>query len=154
MIGFLPSVGNFSLHNYDIQEECYPSIVTRTAETMRKADGLIFVTPEYNYSIPGALKNAIDWISRLPNHPFAGKPVALQSASLGLFGGLRAQLHLRDVLSGLDGRVLNRPEILIPEVNTKIDPGTCELTDPVTRRFIGNQLRTFAAFARGWEKMV
>jgi chromate reductase, NAD(P)H dehydrogenase (quinone) len=154
MIGFLPSVRDFPPYDYDVQEKGYPSIVTRTAETMRKADGLIFVTPEYNYSIPGALKNAIDWISRLPNHPFAGKPVALQSASLGLFGGLRAQVHLRDVLNGLDGRVLNKPEILIPEVDTKIDPGTGELTDPMTRGFICNQLRTFAAFVRRWEKRV
>jgi NAD(P)H-dependent FMN reductase len=63
-----------------------------------------------------------------------------------LFGGLRVQLHLRDVLNGLDGRVLNKPEILIPEVNTKIDLGARELTGPTTRGLIGNQLRTFAAF--------
>ena len=58
------------------------------ADAIRAADGVIFVTPEYNHSIPGVLKNAIDWMSRLPNQPFAGKPVAIQSASPSLFGGL------------------------------------------------------------------
>ena len=58
-------------------------------EAIAKADGIIIVSPEYNYSTPGVLKNAIDWLSRLPNQPFAGKPVALQSASMGVFGGAR-----------------------------------------------------------------
>jgi chromate reductase, NAD(P)H dehydrogenase (quinone) len=94
------------------------------------------------------LKNAIDWISRLPDQPFAGKPIALESSSLSLFGGIRAQLHLRHVFVYLDGRVLNKPEVIIPQVNTKIDPATGELTDPATRGFIADQLTALAAFAR------
>ena len=151
LIESLPSVGHFPLYSYDVQLKGFPSIVTQTAAIIGNADGLIVVTPEYNYSIPGVLKNAIDWISRLPNHPFASKPVALQSASPGLFGGLRAQLHLREVLNGLGGRVLNKPEVLIPQVHSKIDPATGELIDSATRGFIGDQLRTFAAFVRRWE---
>ena len=145
----LPSVGKFPLYNHDVQDNGFPLIVTATAEAIRKADGVIIVTPEYNHSIPGVLKNAIDWISRSPNQPFAGKPIALESASTGLYGGVRAQLHLRHVFVYLDGRVLNKPEVIIPQVNTKIDPATGELTDPATRGFIADQLKAFAAFAQG-----
>ena len=144
----LPTVGDFPLYNHDVQLSGFPPIVTSTAEAIRKSDGVIIVTPEYNHSIPGVLKNAIDWISRLPDQPFAGKPVALESSSPSLFGGLRAQLHLRHVFVYLDGCVLNKPEVIIPQVNTKIDPATGELTDPATRGFIADQLNALAAFAR------
>ena len=109
----LPSVGDFPLYNHDVQLSGFS-----TAEAIRKADGIIVVTPEYNHSIPGVLKNAIDWISRLPEQPFAGKPVALETSSPSLFGGLRAQLHLRHMFVFLDGRVLNKPEVIIAQVNT------------------------------------
>jgi chromate reductase len=145
----LPSVGEFPLYNHDVQDKRFPLIVTSTADAIRKADGVIIVTPEYNHSIPGVLKNAIDWISRLPNQPFAGKPIALESSSPSLFGGIRAQLHLRHVFVYLDGRVLNKPEVLIPQVNTKIDAASVELTDPATRGFIADQLKAFAAFVHG-----
>ena len=144
----LASVGEFPAYNHDVQEKGFPPVVTAMAKAIAEADGVIFVTPEYNHSVPGVLKNAIDWISRLPNQPFAGKPVAIQSASPGLFGGLRAQLHLRHMFVFLDARALNKPEVIIPQVNTKIDPSTGELTDPATRGFIADQLKAFAAFAR------
>ena len=86
------------------------------AEAIRAADGVIIVTPEYNYSVPGVLKNAIDWLSRLPNQPFAGKPVAIQSASRAVFGGVRAQLHLRHMFVFSTRGVFNRPEVIIPQV--------------------------------------
>jgi chromate reductase len=145
----MPSVGEFPLYDHDLQDKGFPPIVTTTADAIRKADGIIVVTPEYNHSIPGVLKNAIDWISRLPDQPFAGKPVALETSSPSLFGGLRAQLHLRHMFVYLDGRVLNKPEVIIPQVNTKIDAATGELTDPATRGFIAEQLKAFADFARG-----
>ena len=146
----LPSVGEFPLYNFDVQEKGFPEIETRTAEAIRRADGVVIVTPEYNYSAPGVLKNAIDWISLVPNQPFAGKPVAIQSASPGLYGGVRAQLSLRHTLIFLDALALARPEVIIPQVNTKIDPKTGELTDAATRGFIAGQLKAFAAFARRW----
>jgi chromate reductase len=145
----LPSVGEFPLYNHDLLDSGFPPIVASTAETIRKADGVVIVTPEYNHSIPGVLKNAIDWISRLPDQPFAGKPIALESSSPSLFGGIRAQLHLRHVFVYLDGRVLNKPEVIIPQVNTKIDAATGELTDSATRGFIADQLTAFATFMRG-----
>jgi chromate reductase len=144
----LPSVGGFPLYNFDVQEKGFPPIVSETGEAIRQSDGVIFVTPEYNHSVPGVLKNAIDWISRLPNQPFASKPVAIQSASPGLVGGLRAQLHLRHIFVFLDARALNKPEVIVTQVNTKIDPATGELVDPATRGFIADQLKAFAAFVR------
>jgi chromate reductase len=148
MISALPPVDEFPLYNADVQAEGFPRIVTRVADDIRAADGVIIVTPEYNHSVPGALKNAIDWLSRLPNQPFVGKPVALQTASTGVYGGLRAQAHLRQSLVYLDGRTLNKPEIAVPQVNTKIDATTGELTDPATRGFIADQLKAFADFVR------
>ncbi len=144
----LGSVGEFPLYNHDVQLEGVPAVVLAMAEAIRKADGVLVVTPEYNHTIPGVLKNAIDWISRLPNQPFAAKPVALQSASQGLWGGLRAQLALRQMFVYLDGRVLSKPEVIIPQVQTKVDAATGELTDPATRGFIADQLKAFADFAR------
>jgi chromate reductase, NAD(P)H dehydrogenase (quinone) len=145
----LGSVGDFPLYNFDLQEKGFPPVVTAMAKAIADSDGVIFVTPEYNHSVPGVLKNAIDWISRLPNQPFAGKPVAIQSASPGVVGGLRAQLHLRHIFVFLDVRPLNKPEVVISQVSAKIDPASGELTDPATRGFIADQLKAFAAFVRG-----
>ena len=144
----LGSVGDFPLYNHDVQLKGFPAVALAMAETIGKADGVIIVTPEYNHTIPGALKNAIDWISRLPDQPLAAKPVALLSASQGLWGGLRAQLALRQMFVYLDGRLLNKPEVIIPQVQTKVDPATGELTDPATRGFIADQLKAFADFIR------
>src|SRR5215471_12146528 len=75
-----PSFADFPLYNADIQNSTgFPAPVNTLADAIRAADGVIFCTPEYNFSVPGGLKNAIDWVSRLANQPFAGKPVALQS---------------------------------------------------------------------------
>ncbi len=147
-VALLPSIGDFPLYNADLQAEGFPAVVTTAAEAIREADGLIIVTPEYNHTIPGGLKNAIDWISRVPNQPFAGKPVALQSASPSLWGGLRAQLHLRGMFVFLDGRVINKPEIMIPQVSQKIDAATGAITDEATRGFLADQLKALAAAAR------
>ncbi len=98
--------------------------------------------------MPGVLKNAIDWLSRLPKQPFANKPVLIQSASQGAYGGVRAQLHLRHTLVFVEARTFNRPEVMIQAVQTKVDPETGELTDPATRGFIADQLKAFAAFVR------
>jgi len=145
----LGSVGDFPLYNQDVLDKSgFPPAATAMAEAIAAADGVIFVTPEYNHSVPGVLKNAVDWISRLPNQPFAGKPVAIQSSSPGLFGGLRAQLHLRHMFVYLDARALNKPEVIIPQVHTKIDSATGEVTDPATRGFLADQLKAFAAFVR------
>ena len=97
-----PPFETFPIYNFDIQNSTgFPTEVNAWADAIRSADGLIIVSPEYNWSIPGVLKNAIDWISRLKDQPFAGKPVALQSAAGGLLGGSRAQYHLRQSLTSM-----------------------------------------------------
>src|ERR1700688_5028356 len=91
-----PPFTEFPLYNADIQNSTgFPAPVNTLAEAIRAADGVIFCTPEYNFSIPGALKNAIDWVSRVQNQPFAGKPISLQSVSPGPVGGARVQYDLR-----------------------------------------------------------
>jgi chromate reductase len=107
---------------------------------------VIFCTPEYNFTVPGGLKNAIDWVSRLPSQPFAGKAVALQSASPGPVGGARVQYDMRKAMAFLDAFVLNKPEIFIGSCASKFDEKTGELKDEVTRGFIKQQLTAFAAF--------
>jgi chromate reductase len=120
--------------------------VQKLADAVRAADGVIFVTPEYNYSIPGGLKNAIDWVSRLPNQPFAGKPVAIQSAAHGILGGGRMQYDLRRCMIFLDALTMNKPEIFIGSANTRIDEATGQIKDEQTIGFIKQQLAAFAKF--------
>src|SRR2546421_5327545 len=142
-----PSFADFPIYNADIQNSTgFPQPVTALADAIRAADGVIFCTPEYNFSIPGGLKNAIDWVSRLQNQPFAGKPVALQSASPGPVGGARVQYDLRKAMMFLDAFTLNKPEIFIGNCASKFEEKTGELKDETTRGFIKQQLAAFAAF--------
>jgi chromate reductase, NAD(P)H dehydrogenase (quinone) len=115
---------------------------------IKAADGIIIVSPEYNYSVPGALKNAIDWLSRLPSAPFKAKPVLIQSASPGALGGARMQYHLRQIFVFLDGRVMNGPEAMIGGAYGKSDNATGDLTDAATKEFLGKQLAAFADFVK------
>jgi len=90
------SFERFPIYNFDIQDATgFPAEVVAWADAISSADGLIIVSPEYNWSIPGGLKNAIDWVSRMKDQPFKDKPVALQSAAGGILGGSRMQYHLR-----------------------------------------------------------
>lgn len=120
-------------------EQDPPAKVVELKNRIRESDAVLFVTPEYNYSIPGVLKNAIDWASRPPDMPFVGKPVAMMGAAPGLMGTVRAQLHLRQILSGLNMPVLSRPEVLIREAAAKFDADG-RLTDEDTRKHIRNLL--------------
>jgi chromate reductase, NAD(P)H dehydrogenase (quinone) len=142
-----PSFAEFPLYNADIQNSTgFPAPVNALADAIRAADGVIFCSPEYNFSIPGGLKNAIDWVSRLPNQPFAGKPIALQSASPGPLGGGRVQYDLRRAMVFLDAFTLNKPEIFIGNCASKLDEKTGEIKDEATRGFIKQQLAAFAPF--------
>lgn len=141
----LGGIGEFPLYNADLQAQGFPTAVTAMAEAIRAADGVVVVTPEYNYSVPGGLKNAFDWLSRLPDQPFAGRAVAIQSAAASMGGGMRAQYHLRQVMVFLDALVLNKPEVMVPQAQTRISEAG-ELTDEATRKAIQAQLAAFAAF--------
>jgi len=142
-----PSFADFPNYNFDVQEASgIPAVVQKLADAIRAADGVIFNSPEYNFSIPGGLKNAIDWISRVQNQPFVGKPVALQSAANGTLGGGRMQYDLRRAMIFLDAATLNKPEIFIGNCSTRIDAKTGQITDPQTVEFIRQQLAAFAKF--------
>jgi chromate reductase len=142
-----PPYSEFPLYNADIQNSTgFPTAVQTLADAIRAADGVIFVTPEYNFGIPGPLKNAIDWVSRLQNQPFAGKPVALQSASPGPVGGARVQYDMRRSMVFLDALTLNKPEIFIGNCAQRLDDKTGKITDEATVGFIKQQLAAFAKF--------
>jgi chromate reductase len=142
-----PPFAAFPLYNADIQNSSgFPAAVNTLADAIGAADGVIFVTPEYNFGIPGGLKNAIDWVSRLPNQPFAGKPIALQSASPGPLGGGRVQYDMRRSMVFLDALVLNKPEIFIGGCAQRIDEKSGQITDEPTKGFIRQQLAALANF--------
>jgi chromate reductase len=144
-----PSFANFPIYNADDQSAAgFPADVTAWADAIRAADGVIIVSPEYNWSIPGGLKNAIDWISRMKEVPFKDKPVALQSASTSQVGGARMQYHLRMALTFCDALLFGRPEVFVNFAAKKIDEKTGELTDEPTKNVIKLQLEGFAKFIR------
>jgi chromate reductase len=144
-----PPFDSFPHYNLDIQNQSgFPPSVMAFADAIRAADGVIIVSPEYNWTIPGALKNAIDWISRLKDQPFNGKPVALQSCSPSLLGGSRMQYHLRQSLTSIDALLFGRPEVIITFAQNKFDEKTMELKDQPTIDIIKQQLAGFEAFIR------
>jgi chromate reductase, NAD(P)H dehydrogenase (quinone) len=143
-----PNVADIPIYDADLERlSGFPSVISGLAALIREADGVLIVSPEYNYSVPGGLKNLIDWISRTPNQPFAKKPVLIQSVSGGVFGGARMQHHLRQIMVFLDARVFTRPEVMIGPASAKFD-ASGELIDAPTRAAVRAQLGEFAAFVR------
>src|SRR3954468_6460600 len=142
-----PRVDTMPHYNYDDQAASgFPDSVTAFADAIRAADGVIIVSPEYNWTIPGALKNAIDWVSRMKDQPFKDKPVALQSCAGGVLGGARMQYHMRQSLTSVDAIMFGRPEILVTFAAKKFDERTLELTDQPTIDIVKQQLAAFQAF--------
>ena len=142
-----PSFEKIPIYNFDIQNSTgFPAEVNTWADAIRSADAVIIVSPEYNWSIPGGLKNAIDWVSRMKDQPFKDKPVALQSASPALLGGSRMQYHLRQSLTSVDALLFGRPEVIVTFAKDKFDEKTLELKDEPTRNIVKQQLEAFAKF--------
>ena len=135
------------LYNDDVREKGFPAPVDQLRGKIAAADAVLIVTPEYNYSVPGVLKNAIDWASRPPNQPFDGKPVAIMGASPGVIGTARAQYHLRQSFVFLNACVLNKPEVMIGSAATRFD-AEGNLTDEATRGFIKALLAALADWTR------
>lgn len=123
------------VYDEDVKAQGYPEPVQKLREKIAAADGLLFATPEYNYSVSGVLKNAIDWASRPPEQPFNEKPVAIMGASGGTLGTARAQYHLRQIGIFLNMRFVNKPEVMIAAAHTKFDAAG-NLTDEATKGFI------------------
>jgi chromate reductase, NAD(P)H dehydrogenase (quinone) len=142
-----PPYDTIPLYNHDIQEASgFPAPVEDLAAAIRKADGLLIVSPEYNWSMPGPLKNAIDWLSRMKDQPFKDKPVAIQSASQGPLGGARMQYHLRMSMTYLNAFMFGTPEIFVGMAQNKFDKESLALTDQPTKDIIKQQLAAFAKF--------
>jgi chromate reductase len=125
-----------------------PDKVKEFKAKIRAADAILIVTPEYNYSIPGVLKNAIDWASRpYGNNAFDGKPVAVMGASVGMLGTARAQYDLRRSFVFLNMFPLNQPEVMVPSVQDKVD-GNGRVTDEKTRKKIKELLERLVAWTK------
>ena len=140
------SFGKFPIYNADDQDASgIPAEVQAWCEAIRAADGVVIVSPEYNWSIPAGLKNAIDWASREKAVCFKDKPVALQSASGGQVGGARMQYHLRMALTAIDAQMFGKPEVFVNFVAQKINEKG-ELTDQAVKDIIRLQLAAFAKF--------
>jgi chromate reductase len=145
-----PPIETFPLYNADIQNTAgFPPEAVDLAEAIKDADGVLFVTPEYNWSMPGVLKNAIDWVSRMKEQPFEHKAVAIQSCSQGPLGGARMQYHWRMSMTFLKAYIFGTPEIFVGNAQTKFDKDL-NLTDQPTKDIVKTQL---AAFAKFIEKM-
>ena len=128
-----------------------PAPVTALAQAIAAADAVVFSTPEYNFSIPGALKNAIDWMSRGPTAPLKRKPVGLIGSSTGMSGSMRAQAHLRQILVYFDAPTLAQPEVLVARAQDKFDAAG-QLTDAATRDHLRRFGATFTQFVRHQKK--
>ena len=125
-----------------------PLKVVELKRLIREADAVLFVTPEYNYSIPGVLKNAIDWASRpYGDNAWSGKPAAIMGASVGAIGTARAQYHLRQVMVFLNMFPINQPEVMIAAAHERFDKEG-KLTDEDTKLFISQLLQSLVAWTR------
>jgi chromate reductase, NAD(P)H dehydrogenase (quinone) len=140
-------IGTIPLYNEDVRAQGFPPPVETLRRQIKEADALLFATPEYNYSMPGVLKNAIDWASRPPDQPFAGKPVAIMGAAAGMAGTARAQYDLRRSCVFLDMHPLNKPEVLIGQAQTKFDAAG-RFTDEAGRGFIRELLVALERWTR------
>jgi chromate reductase len=135
------------LFNQDLENQPAEKVKEFKAR-IRAADAILIATPEYNYSIPGVLKNAIDCASRpYGDNAFAHKPVAIMGASVGMMGTARAQYHLRQCFVFLTCFALNQPEVMVPFAPEKIDRDG-KVTDPKTREMIADLLQSLVAWTK------
>ncbi len=131
---------------FDPDVTAEPPAVVAWKQAIAGADGLVIATPEYNYSLPGVLKNAIDWASRPPaQSPLRGRPIGIVSAASGISGGMRAQYHLRQILVFTDSPAMLQPEVIIPKAHERFD-GQGQLLDEATREL----LRRYAVALTTW----
>jgi chromate reductase len=131
----IADIAAIPLYNDDVRAAGEPAAVTALKAQVRAADAVLLVTPEYNFSIPGVLKNTLDWLSRPPEPPFDGKPVAIMGASPGPVGTARVQYHLRQVLVFMNSFTVNKPEVFISHAATRFN-AEGELTDEATAKYI------------------
>lgn len=144
----IAEIRDIPIYDFDVQQgEGIPASVGALHEKIKNADAVLIATPEYNYSIPGGLKNAIDWLSRVPDQAFNGKAIGIIGAAAGRAGTARSQYHLRQVFVFLNGHVMNKPELMVSEA-MKIAGEDGSITDAETRRRIGDSVAALADWAR------
>ena len=135
-------IEDLPLFNQDVFDAGLPESAKRFRAEVTAADGVLIASPEYNFSLSAALKNAIDWASRPPNQSWQDKPVAIFSVSQGPMGGARVQYDARRILGQLWAHVLPRPEVFIGNAPSKFD-AQGKLTDETTRKFLADLLLGF-----------
>lgn len=146
----LPNPGTLPLFNQDVLDEGMPDSVSTLVAAVEGIDALLIVTPEYNWSTPGALKNAIDWLSRKSPNPLANKPATIWSVSPGLLGGARVHEGLRQTLLSQDMILMAKPEVQIAAAKRKLDVETGQITNADAEAFLRGHLSSFAAFCNSW----
>ena len=134
-------IAGIPVYNADLEQ---PDSVRSLAQEIASSKGVIFFTPEYNYSVPGGLKNAIDWLSRCDPQPLNGKPVTIVGASPGNVGTARMQYHLRQIGVFLDMRFMNKPEVMIGQAMQKVADN--KVTDAGTVEFLQKHAGAFKSF--------
>jgi chromate reductase, NAD(P)H dehydrogenase (quinone) len=115
------SLSDLPFYNADVEQRGFPAAVESFRRSVAAADALIFAVPEYNFSVPGVLKNALEWLSRPPNPPTNGKPCAMFGASVSPLGTARGQFHFRHICVSLNMIAVNAPHVDITNAKTKFD---------------------------------
>ncbi|CAN5813599.1 NAD(P)H-dependent FMN reductase [soil metagenome] len=142
-----PDLGELPFYNPDIDGDDPPAVATGFRNALRRVDGLIIATPEYNFGVPATVKNAIDWASRpVKDPPITGLPTLLLGASGGASGTMRGQLSLRQSRVFTATPVLPRPGFYLTFASKKFEDG--RLHDEETREFLGTTLKTFGDWIR------
>ena len=145
------AVATFPFYNADVEQRGFPAEVESFRKKVAAADALIFAVPEYNFSVPGVLKNALEWLSRPPNSPTNGKPCAMFGASVSPLGTARGQFHFRHICVSLNMIPVNAPHVDITNAKTKFDERG-RLTDQASidliRQLVG-ELRNLTIRLRG-----
>lgn len=131
----IADISQIPLYNEDVRDAGDPAAVSALKAQIRAADTVLIATPEYSFSLPGVLKNTLDWLARPPEPPFIGKPVAILGATTSQVGTARVQYHLRQVLTSMNTFIVNRPEVFIREAPAKFNAHN-ELTDETTAKLI------------------
>ncbi len=131
-------------YNMDVEEQGFPESVQRLKKAVKEADGILWMSPEHNHSVPGVLKNTIDWVSRGENE-WRDKPLAIGGGSDGIISTARAQMHLLIIANTLRLHSMSRPLFQVPNVHKKIDENG-ELTDEKTKE----KLQEFLAAFKEW----
>ncbi|MBA2176008.1 NAD(P)H-dependent oxidoreductase [Halobacillus locisalis] len=146
-------ISELPLFNQDIEADGDPEAVTTFKETIKQADGVVIVTPEYNSGIPGVLKNALDWGSRPGNSSvFMNTPVAIAGATPGGAGTALAQMQVRQTLAAMNANVMSHPKVLVGGVQNKIDFDSGRIEDSRTISRLEDFVHTFTSFVEMYQQ--